>query len=1027
LLQINSVRSLAICTLSLSSWTHTSKCLLFSLIIILGDSNLLLSGQQLNKSSSITVSSRTRSSSKTSLTNTTITTKLPTTTTKKKQLTPPPIIIEEQTCYNKSSGTAIRCLPEFVNAAFRRKIESTNTCGERWKIDSSNEGTEYCIQTGPPQGQLDNSQRYYSSTEKNCQLCDSRDAKRAHPPDHMTDFNQRGNITWWQSDTMLEGINYPNTVNLTLNLGKTYDVTYIKLTFQSPKPESFIIYKRTYENGPWIPYQYYSASCMLTFGLPRKKYPDTDTEAICSEDFSDVTPLHGSEVAFGTLDWRPGATTFETRIDLQQWVTAYEIRIQLVRMNTFGDEMFGQPYVLKTYFYAISDLAVGGRCHCNGHANKCSRNADQNTEVHCDCEHNTIGRDCEKCHPSYNDAPWQPADVHDAHPCKPCICNGFAQTCNFNRDLYERTGHGSICIDCAGNRGGPKCETCKQGYFRLPDTEGDCLSCSCDIIGSETIQCATDGRCQCKPGVVGDKCNQCAPRCTCYEPGAAQPLQCNPSSGQCSCKLFAEGQNCDRCRPGYYNLDQMNPEGCTKCFCYGHASTCQSAPNYFFQPIRSSFTEGSDGWQAHDKSGIAVPVQSDGSSYIYVQALPGQDITFEAPSKYLGDRTLSYNQLLTFILILRAQPTLNRMYTHYDVSIESGDRTKVGVVIYGGIPQTIPSEEPLTFRYRLNEQSWTPSLTFIDFMRLLSNITSIKIHATFGVDHAVSFLGEVTLGHSQLSSGMFPVSNVESCTCPTGYYGERCEYCVAGYRRSPPFGGPFAQCIPCQCYNHSTICDIETGKCQCQHHTTGDNCERCLPGFYGNPYQGTPEDCQRCPCPNGVSCTQLNQQQVVCLNCPAGYTGDRCEFCDDGYFGDPEGLKTGVRRPCELCSCNGNVDPNTIGNCNTTTGHCLRCNQNTFGVYCEKCLPGYWGDALTDVKCHACNCHPRGTRRTTGVQYLTQCNLQNGQCQCKSNVIGRQCDKCEDGYWNLNSDSEDVARTLVRLGCAYVPKVSVSK
>ena len=100
-------------------------------------------------------------------------------------------------------------------------------------------------------------------------------------------------------------------------LGKTYDVTYIKLTFQSPKPESFVIYKRTYENSSWIPYQYYSASCMLTFGLQPKKYPDFDTEAICSEDFSGLTPLHGSEVAFGTLDWRPGAVTFEMRNDLQ--------------------------------------------------------------------------------------------------------------------------------------------------------------------------------------------------------------------------------------------------------------------------------------------------------------------------------------------------------------------------------------------------------------------------------------------------------------------------------------------------------------------------------------------------------------------------------------------------------------------------------------------------------------------------------------------------------------------------------------
>jgi hypothetical protein len=48
------------------------------------------------------------------------------TTTKKKQIevfTPPPVVVEEQTCYNKSTGAAIRCLPEFVNAAFRRQVK----------------------------------------------------------------------------------------------------------------------------------------------------------------------------------------------------------------------------------------------------------------------------------------------------------------------------------------------------------------------------------------------------------------------------------------------------------------------------------------------------------------------------------------------------------------------------------------------------------------------------------------------------------------------------------------------------------------------------------------------------------------------------------------------------------------------------------------------------------------------------------------------------------------------------------------
>ena len=178
--------------------------------------------------------------------------------------------------------------------------------------------------------------------------------------------------------------------------------------------------------------------------------------------------------------------------------------------------------------------------------------------------------------------------------------------------------------------------------------------------------------------------------------------------------------------------------------------------------------------------------------------------------------------------------------------------------------------------HRLNEQSWSPALPFLEFMRLLSNVTAIRIHATFGVDDAFSFLGEINLGHSTPSTGLFPVGNVETCSpCPQGYYGERCEYCAIGYRRQPAFGGPFASCVPCHCHNHSFSCDVETGRCACQHHTTGDNCERCLPGYYGQAHQGTPDDCQKCPCPTGVSCTQLQLPvgHVVCLNCPAGYTG----------------------------------------------------------------------------------------------------------------------------------------------------------
>ena len=42
-------------------------------------------------------------------------------------------------------------------------------------------------------------------------------------------------------------------------------------------------------------------------------------------------------------------------------MTATDIRIVLTRMNTFGDEIFGDPRVLRSYFYAVDDLAVGAR------------------------------------------------------------------------------------------------------------------------------------------------------------------------------------------------------------------------------------------------------------------------------------------------------------------------------------------------------------------------------------------------------------------------------------------------------------------------------------------------------------------------------------------------------------------------------------------------------------------------------------------------------------------------------------------
>ncbi|XP_029473506.1 laminin subunit gamma-2-like [Rhinatrema bivittatum] len=545
-----------------------------------------------------------------------------------------------------------------------------------------------------------------------------------------------------------------------------------------------------------------------------------------------------------------------------------------------------------------------------------------------------------------------------------CNCNRKSRQCVFDLELRRQTGNGFRCVHCQDNTAGVHCERCKEGFYRLRD--GDpCVPCNCSPRGAVSPQCDNYGRCSCKPGVMGEKCDRCQPgfqylteagcigdsrvlnsKCDCDPAGSTG--RCHPVTGRCECKTSVTGDQCDRCKSGYYHLDARNPEGCTQCFCYGHSSSCSSASNYSIHRITASFQKDLEGWRAVQKQGFPAQLHwSPRHHDVYAVARHADPIYFTAPAKFLGDQQLSYGQALSFDY--RVDRGGRRPSAH-DVVLEGAGLRVTAPLMPAG--STLPCGITQTYTFRLSDQpdnKWSPQLSSFEFRRLLRNLTMLQIRATYG-EYTTGYLDNVTLVSARPGSGP-PALWVEQCNCPTGYHGQFCEKCAPGYKRESTSLGPFSTCVPCSCQGGG-VCDPDTGDCYSGDQNLEVDCADCPIGFYNDPQD--PRICRRCPCQNGFGCSVIPAtEEVVCNNCPLGITGDRCNLCADGYFGDPLG-ENGPLRPCQPCQCNSNVDPKASGNCDPLTGECLKCIHNTGGFYCDRCKGGFVGNPLAPNPADKC-------------------------------------------------------------------------